>query len=150
MSMGTSVSKADSRTATICSANDEIRSKTRLRVLLVSRWLHSTRCAEYPPTYYGLLRRKYFIEKIGQAKNPANYLQLKPPDFSFPPPSGSGSEAAVERLPPSLSVGPLPILAASRHWSLYTPTDGDGDEDERGLLLAKTRIHAESKKKKPE
>ena len=115
-----------------------------------SRWLHSTRCTEYPPTYYCLLRRKYFIEKIGQAKNPANYLQLKPPDFSFPPPSGSGSEAAVERLPPSLSVGPLPILAASRHWSLYTPTDGDGDEDERGLLLAKTRIHAESKKKKPE
>jgi hypothetical protein len=44
------------------------------------------------------------------------------------PPSDSGSEAAIETPSPSPSVGPLPIVAASRHWSLHTPTDGDGDE----------------------
>jgi hypothetical protein len=49
-------------------------------------------------------------------------------ELNATPPSGSGSEAAVEMLSPSPSVVPLPILAASRHWSLLTPTDGDGDE----------------------
>jgi hypothetical protein len=31
----------------------------------------------------------------------------------------------------SPSAGTLPILAALRHWSLHTPTDGDGDEADR-------------------
>jgi hypothetical protein len=31
-------------------------------------------------------------------------------------------------MPPQPSVGSLPILAALRHWSLHTQTDGDGDE----------------------
>ena len=44
------------------------------------------------------------------------------------PPSDSGSEAAIETPSPSISVGPLPIVAALRHWSLQTPTDGEGDE----------------------
>jgi hypothetical protein len=30
--------------------------------------------------------------------------------------------------PPPPLVGTLPILAASRHWSPHTPTDGEGDE----------------------
>jgi hypothetical protein len=35
---------------------------------------------------------------------------------------------AIKRPSPSPSVESLPNLAASRHWSLYTPTGGDGDE----------------------
>jgi hypothetical protein len=49
------------------------------------------------------------------------------------PPFGSGSEAAIKRLSPSPSVGPLPILAALRRGSLHTPTKGDGDEAEQGI-----------------
>lgn len=58
--------------------------------------LHSTRCAQYPPTYYCLLRRKYFIEKISQAKNPAKHLQLEPPLFSLPPSLWLRFRSAVE------------------------------------------------------
>jgi hypothetical protein len=47
------------------------------------------------------------------------------------PPFGSGSEAVMGRMPPSPSVGTRCIVAASRHGSLHTPTDGDGDEAEK-------------------
>ena len=49
------------------------------------------------------------------------------------PPSDSGSEARWEDTElPALAIGrTLPIVAASRHWSLHTPTDGDGDEAAR-------------------
>jgi hypothetical protein len=47
--------------------------------------------------------------------------------FDSPPLSGSGSETTVQ-VRPHHRGSAAAILAATRHWPLTTPTDGDGDE----------------------